>query len=131
MMRTRSSVNPKAWFDRICTASKNVFQELGPGRRENTYQQAIQHEMHQRHQELFATEVSLPITYKGKCVAMERLDLLLHNIIFIEVKAVSKLQTQHEEQVKAYVRDMHIPGVLVNFPTKGTEPSCRFFDSIN
>lgn len=126
-MITRSSKNPHVWYDRIVRASQLVLKELGCGRRENAYQQALQRELHCKHRELFTTEVTLPIMYKGYCVASERLDLVLHNIIIVEVKSVSKLQANHEEQVKAYVRDTKLPGVLINFPTRANKIECCFF----
>jgi len=129
-MITRSSKSPKVWLNRIYEASETVFRELGCGRRENAYQQALQRELHCKYRELFSTEVTLPIMYKGYCIASERLDLVLHDVIIVEVKSVRQLQCSHEEQVKAYVRDTGLPGMLINFPTRSAKIECSFFDSI-
>jgi len=126
-MITRSSKNPHVWFDRISKAARVVFRELGCGRRENAYQQALQRELHSKYRELFSTEVTLPVMYKGFSVASERLDLVLEGVLLVEVKSVSKLQCSHEEQVKAYVRDTKLPGVLINFPTKAANIESCFF----
>lgn len=100
-------------MENVQACALRVFSELGRGRRECVYQNALRVEL-QSVGQFMDTEVSHPILYRGHHVGIQRLDLEGKDY-FIEVKATTRITRAHIAQTEAYARDRQKPGVLINF----------------
>jgi len=92
-----------------------VHKALGPGFLESTYQNAFCVELVAQ-QVPFECQRSITVEYRGRPVAVHRLDLVVHGCIVVELKAVKTLERVHEAQVLAYLKASKLPvGLLMNF----------------
>lgn len=107
----------KPWLtDTTKKAAKIVHEELGNGHTENVYEAALEIELGIQGIYSIRRQVPCPITYKGRFVGNGILDLLLYDLFIIEIKAVAKLTSKDEVQVKKYLQSYGIEkGLLVNF----------------
>jgi len=103
----------------IIGAAQEVHRELGPGFLEPVYQEALAIELKQKNIP-FEKEKPLPITYKG--IVLDNLyyaDFVCYNSIIVELKALSRLTTEHESQVLNYLKATGFRlGLLINFGEK-------------
>lgn len=93
-----------------------VYNSLGPGLLESTYESALTYELELRGLDV-KTQISIPIEYKGKLLETSyRLDLLVNDCVIIELKSVQELEKIHFKQLYTYLRlsDKRL-GILVNF----------------
>jgi GxxExxY protein len=100
---------------KVIGAAIEVHRHLGPGMPENSYCDALSHELdlqgieHQR-------EVRFAIVYKGKKVGEGRLDMLVGGTLIVEVKVVESLNNVHRAQVISYLQATKPGlGLLINF----------------
>jgi GxxExxY protein len=66
------------------------------------------------------SQLTLPIMYKGLRIdAGYRIDLLVHECVIVELKAIDRLLPVHEAQLLSYLRmsDLRL-GLLINFNVK-------------
>jgi GxxExxY protein len=100
----------------IIGAAIEVHRTLGPGLLESTYQACLVHELRLRGLEV-EQEKELPVEYKGVMLDCGyRIDLLVHNIVIVELKAVEELTAVHEAQLLSYLKLSGCPvGLLINF----------------
>jgi GxxExxY protein len=93
-----------------------VHKALGPGLLESAYEACLRQEFISRGISV-AAQVPVAIEYKG--IALDcgfRLDLLVHNAVIVEVKAIEKLLPIHEAQLLTYLKlARRRLGFLVNF----------------
>jgi len=102
--------------ERVIGCAIEVHRTLGPGLLESTYQQCLAHELEV--QEIpFASEVDLPIDYKGiKLNCGYRLDLLVDERLIVELKAVDEVTGLHQAQLMTYMKLAKVSlGLLINF----------------
>lgn len=93
----------------------SVHKALGPGFLERAYTNAFCIELLAQHIP-FETEKSVTLLYRGRPVAIHRLDLVVRRCILVELKAVKILKRVHEAQVLAYLKASKLPvGLLMNF----------------
>ena len=93
-----------------------VYNSLGPGLLESTYDSALTYELELRGLDV-KTQISIPIEYKGKLLETSyRLDMLVNDCVIIELKSVQELEKIHFKQLYTYLRlsDKRL-GILVNF----------------
>lgn len=93
-----------------------VYNSLGPGLLESTYESALTYELELRGLDV-KTQISIPIEYKGKLLETSyRLDMLVNDCVIIELKSVQELEKIHFKQLYTYLRlpDKRL-GILVNF----------------
>jgi len=99
----------------VIGAAIEVHRHLGPGLPENTYRNALSHEMDLRgipH----APEAKVPIHYKGKQVGDGSVDILVAGRLVLELKVVEALNDIHRSQVISYLRALRLQlGLLLNF----------------
>lgn len=93
----------------------DVYTTLGPGHTESVYHRAL--EVALRIADIpYDTEVVVPIRYKNHTVGNVRCDLIIDGEIVVELKSVSKINDDHRQQLKNYLRLLNKPmGILVNF----------------
>ena len=102
--------------ERVIGCAIEVHRTLGPGLLESTYQQCLAHELGV--QEIpFASEVDLPIDYKGiKLNCGYRLDLMVDGRLIVELKAVDEVSGLHQAQLMTYMKLAKVSlGLLINF----------------
>ena len=101
----------------IINAAITVHEELGPGLLENVYLKCMEIELEERGLKV-ASEIELPVTYKGRAVhdCGYRLDLLVEEDVVVELKSVQAVDPVHKKQLLTYLRlaGKEI-GLLINF----------------
>ncbi|MEA5099150.1 MAG: GxxExxY protein [Bacteroidales bacterium] len=101
---------------KIIKAFYEVYNNLGCGFLENVYQEALAIEF--SNQDIpFTKEAMLDIYYKGEKLEKKYFaDFICYDKIIIEVKALSRLTTEHEAQILNYLKATNNKvGFLVNF----------------
>ena len=100
----------------IIGLAMDVHSELGPGLFERMYVEALVSAMRARglHVE---QEVAVPVFFRRMRLSLDyRLDLLVERRVVVEAKAVTKLTTLHESQLRTYLRITGTSlGILLNF----------------
>lgn len=101
---------------KVIGASIEVHRHLGPGLLESAYQQCLVFELEQQGFKV-ATEVILPLTYKGLNLEHGyRIDLLVEGQLVVELKAVDKLMPINVAQILSYLKMGNYKlGLLINF----------------
>jgi GxxExxY protein len=97
-------------------AAIEVHRELGPGLLESAYQGAYSHELTLRGIPHISQKM-MPVLYKGVLIETGyRIDILAHDRVVVELKAIEKLLPIHGAQLLTYLRLGKLPlGLLVNF----------------
>jgi len=107
--------------EKIIKCAFKVHGSLGNGFQEVIYQRAMEIEM--RNQELnFSREFEMPIYYEGIQIGTRRVDFLVEEIISVELKAVTHLESVHLAQAMNYLEAYNLEvGLLINFGTNSLE----------
>ncbi len=109
----------------LTEAVQRVFDALGPGHSESTYQNAVAHELRMSTGAIVSTEVVIPITYRGISVGFQRLDMVIESNTscfpqrtLVEFKSVMNVTPAMQSQVRRYLDHMSprqpIDAFLVN-----------------
>jgi len=100
----------------IMGACFEVYKEKGNGFLEQVYQECLEIELEMRGL-VFVSKQELSLTYKGRPLKSKYVpDLLCHDKIILELKAVKELADEHRAQVHNYLKATgHRLGLLVNF----------------
>ncbi|AEA43507.1 GxxExxY protein [Fluviicola taffensis] len=102
----------------IRKAIYEVYEELGPGLLESSYEFALKHELESAGLRV-RSQVELSLKYKDFILQNAyRLDLLVEDKVIIELKSVDILNKVHHKQLITYLKlsDLKL-GILVNFNT--------------
>jgi GxxExxY protein len=99
----------------VIGAAIEVHRSLGPGLLESIYSRCLTVEL--QHLGLsFATEVAVPLTYRGVELPALRADLVVERSLLVEVKSVEHLSQLHLAQTLSYLRLLGLKkGLLINF----------------
>jgi GxxExxY protein len=101
-----------------------VYNELGGGFLESVYRQALRIALVQEGLRA-ATEVPVPVKFRGELVGNFRADLIVNDCVLLELKAASVLDVAHDGQVLHYLRaTQYEVGLLLNF---GPRPQFKRF----
>ena len=94
----------------------DVHKELGCGFLEAVYQEALEIEF-KKQGIPFVREQKIEIVYKGQTLTKYYMaDFICHDIIIIEVKALSDLTSQHVSQTLNYLKAPNLKlALLINF----------------
>lgn len=99
----------------IVDAAIVVHRELGPGFTEVVYRNAMCLEMTDR-KLVFEAEKSFLVKYRNRPVAVQRVDLVVADLVIVELKAVQCLEEIHCAQLLSYLKGTGIrAGLLMNF----------------
>jgi len=116
-MLVRSSLTPEdeeAIHDTIGSAIR-VHRELGPGLPERFYRSAFCVELDAQGIS-YVTEHPVAVSYRGRPLGIQRLDLLVEKRVVVELKAVDRLDAVHRAQLLSYLRAARLrAGLLFNF----------------
>jgi GxxExxY protein len=107
-----------------------VYNILGPGLLESTYEAALAYELREMGLSV-ETQIKLPLKYKT--ILLEtgyRIDMLVEKKILLELKSIEEINEVHHKQVITYLKLSGIKlGLLVNFNTM--EISKSIFRKVN
>ena len=100
----------------IVHAAYKVHQELGPGLLEKIYEICMAHELRKAGYEV-KRQVRIPVVYDG--LQFEegfRVDLLVHQLVIVEIKAVESINPVWYAQVISHLKITQLNlGFLINF----------------
>lgn len=99
-----------------------VYNSLGPGLLESSYEATLGHEL-VKSGLMVEHQVGLPLIYEEiKLDVGYRIDLLIEKKVIIEIKSIEALADIHHKQVMTYLRHSKLKlGILVNFNTSEIE----------
>lgn len=103
---------------KIRKAIYEVYDELGPGLLESSYEFALKHELESNGLQV-RSQVELPLKYKDLFIQNAyKLDLVVEDKVIIELKSVESIHKVHHKQLLTYLKlsDLKL-GILVNFNT--------------
>ena len=105
-----------------------VHRTLGPGLLESAYEQCLAHELRLA-QVPFRIQVPMPVEYKGVTLDCGyRIDLLVHEFLVVELKAVEQVLGIHQAQLLTYMKLAEAPvGLLINFNVQLLKNGVRRF----
>ncbi|TSC94701.1 MAG: hypothetical protein Athens101428_216 [Candidatus Berkelbacteria bacterium Athens1014_28] len=96
-----------------------VFNQLGPGHKEKTYQRALEvlfNEKNIKH----ISQFSIPIKINNKQIGRCYFDFLIDGKIVLELKVGDHFHRRDIEQIHSYLKSNNILlGILVNFTSNG------------
>ena len=97
-------------------AAIEVHKALGPGLLESVYHKCLKQELSLR-EIRFESEFLVPIFYKGTKLDTDlRCDFFIENILPVELKAVTEMQSIFDSQILTYMKLLKAPkGLLINF----------------
>ena len=106
---------------KIIAAAMEVHRLLGNGFQEAIYHNSLKIELANNNVPN-ASEVAMPVMYKGSQVGVRRVDILVDSIICVELKAVARLEDVHLAQALNYLEAFNLEvGLLLNFGSKSLE----------
>lgn len=99
-----------------------VYNELGPGLLESTYELCLGFELQSRNIQ-FRKQVPLPVEYQGNYLeGGYRIDLMVEDKIIIEIKSVEIILPVHKAQLITYLKlSGKNLGLLINFNVKNLQ----------
>ena len=115
-MDKRSETKENLLSYEIRGAIFDVYNALGPGLLESSYEAALIFELKDRGLSV-KNQVELPIFYKGNKLDMNyRMDIVVNDCVIVELKSVTELLPLHKKQLYTYLKlaNKHL-GILVNF----------------
>ena len=100
---------------RVIGAALAVHKQLGPGFREDVYENVLCMEFDKRGLQ-YQQQLDITVRYDGAPVGTHTLDLLVEGSLVVELKAVFALADVHYAHLTAYLRaaDVRV-GLLLNF----------------
>ena len=109
-------------YHSVIGAFYEVYNTLGYGLFEQLYMKALEMELQDRGH-VVRREVRAPVTYKGRVLGVQRLDMLVDEALIVEGKSTEFLSRTAPRQLRSYLRGtVFRHGLLLHF---GAEP--RFF----
>jgi GxxExxY protein len=120
MTHPNPSLDPQTYA--IIGAAMEVHRELGSGFLERVYQEALWWELDARNIP-FRSEVPLPVYFKGQRLGtIFRVDLICHDDIIVETKALRTVGSSDLAQVLNYLKASGLSrGLLLNFGGRSLE----------
>lgn len=98
-----------------------VYNELGPGLKERTYQRAVAAGLKEAGLK-FQEEVYIPVTFKSETVGSHYFDFLVEDQIVIELKVGDYFSRRNIDQVYRYLLAKNLLlGLLANFTRRGVK----------
>ena len=99
----------------IVGAAIEIHKHIGPGQLESVYQRSMECELRRR-AIAFASQVPVPMFFKGDRVGDFYADLIVEDTIILELKAVQRLMGVHTAQLLSYLTAAGLRlGMLMNF----------------
>jgi GxxExxY protein len=100
---------------RVIGAAIEVHKHLGPGFLESAYEEALAVELGLR-RIAFRRQFEIDVSYKGRAIATQRIDLLIEDKLVVEIKAVEGIVPVHIAQTLSYLSAYGLElGLILNF----------------
>ena len=100
---------------RVINAAIEVHKRLGPGFREELYENALCIELTKRDIP-FRRQMTVPVTYEGQTIGSHTIDMVVEGALIVELKALSSILEVHQQQLLSYLRAANIEvGLVLNF----------------
>ncbi len=97
----------------------DVFNAIGPGLRESTYQKAVEESLRLKKLD-FESQLHVPIKIGDKTIAHYYLDLLVKEKIAVELKVGDHFHQRDIAQLMSYLKSKNLLlGILINFSSRG------------
>ena len=108
--------NKYRFFHEITGFAILVHRKYKPGLLESTYEAALKYVLEQEGYKV-ERQVFLPIFWEGVQLDQTyRMDLVINDIIIVELKAISHIETPHRRQLWNYMNITHKRyGMIINF----------------
>lgn len=101
--------------ERIIGAAIEVHRILGRGLLEAIYEEALCHEFDLRGIR-YLRQIETDVTYKGRAIKGQRLDLLIEDEVVVEIKSLQTVPEYATAQILSYLRGTGLKrGLIVNF----------------
>ncbi len=108
-----------AVMTRVIGCAMTVHITLGGGFEEEIYQNAMDLEMQVAGLN-FEQNIEMPVHYRNEVVGTRRVAFLVEKQVYLELKAISRLEDFHIEQANHYLEALNLPGgLLINFGESG------------
>jgi GxxExxY protein len=109
----------------IIGAFYDTYNELRFGFLESTYSAGLSELLRERGYSV-AEQVSVPVYFRGKAIAMHRLDMVVGGKVIVEIKSTEVLHPSAHRQLLSYLKSTHIEiGLLLHFG-----PKARFYRAV-
>ena len=106
----------------VIGAYYEVYNTLGHGYLESIYLAALERELRMRGHSV-ARELSVRVMYKGEEIGMQRLDMVIDDVLVVEAKSTHTLHESASRQLFNYLRATNLEvGLLLHFG-----PRAQFF----
>jgi GxxExxY protein len=106
---------------RILGCAMGSHREIGPGKRENTYQRSMEVRFTDAGLAYVAQKV-LEVHDQGVLVGYYIPDFVVEDVVIVEIKALSWLDNSHLRQIIGYMAVTGCPiGLLINFGRRSLE----------
>jgi len=103
---------------RIIGSAIEVHRIIGPGLIESIYENALCHELSLRGM-TYQQQLEMDVSYKGKIIKGQRIDLIVEGEIVIELKSVSRVHEFVFAQLLSYLKVTGLKrGLILNFGEK-------------
>lgn len=107
-----------------------VYNEMGYGFSESVYENSMVIALRELGLQV-EQQVPIRVFYEGEEVGLFKADLLVNDKVIVELKAVKRLEDEHEAQMLNYLKaTTYEVGLLLNFGPK-PEQMRRAFDNAN
>lgn len=117
-IRRQDMVQPELSY-RIVGALFDVYNALGHGLLEKTYQRAVAEALKNRGL-AFKEQVPVPIAFQGVEVGKQYLDFLIEDKVILELKQGDRFKKGNLDQVNAYLKSGNKQlAILANFTKEG------------
>ena len=101
--------------EQIISSAIEVHRLLGPGLLEAIYEEALCYEFFLRNIP-FERQKEIDVSYKGKIIKGQRLDLLVKGEVVVEIKSVRKFDEVFTAQALSYLKSTGLKrALLINF----------------
>jgi len=112
----------KELTDKIIKIFYRVYNKLGYGFLEKIYEHAMMIEFRKEGIPVVA-QAPIKVFYEEECIGEYYADLLVHDRVIVEIKAIRQFADENEAQLLNYLKATNIEvGLLLNF---GPEPGVR------
>ena len=102
----------------VIGAFYEVYNALGYGFLERAYMSALEHELRTRGHAV-SREVAVPVSYKGRDIGTQRLDMVVGGAVIVEAKSTEILHPSASRQLFSYLRATQMEvGLLLHFGPK-------------
>lgn len=118
--RSAALIYPELSY-KIIGAAFRVFNKLGWGHKESTYQKALALEFGDQKIK-FDREKYLEVRYDNRMIGREFIDFIVENKIIVETKVAPKLGYIHINQVVSYLKNANLQlAILIYFNKTGVK----------